>query len=117
MIEAMACGTPVVAFARGAVTEVIQHGVTGFIVETVADAVEAIARLETINRGSVRASFERRFSVDVMAANYELAYQSVLAKRNQVEPCAETDILESPLQVAAEAFIWNASRGERVGAD
>jgi hypothetical protein len=92
---------------------------TGFIVETVDDAVKAIARLETIKRSSVRASFERRFSVDVMAANYELAYQSVLAMRNQVEPKfgAETDILESPLQVAAEAFIWNASRGESVGAD
>jgi glycosyltransferase involved in cell wall biosynthesis len=104
MIEAMACGTPVIAFARGAVSEVIQHGVTGFIVETVDDAVKAIARLDTINRNSVRASFERRFSVDVMAANYELAYQSVLAMRNRVGPDVrvETEILQSPLQVAPE---------------
>ena len=104
MIEAMACGTPVVAFARGAVPEVIQHGVTGFIVETVDDAVKAIARLDTINRSSVRASFERRFSVDVMAANYELAYLGILAMRNRVGPevRVETEILQSPLQVAPE---------------
>jgi len=104
MIEAMACGTPVVAFARGAVPEVIQHGVIGFIVETVDDAVKAIARLDTINRGTVRASFERRFSVDVVAANYELAYLSVLAMRNRVGPEVRvaTKILQSPLQVAPE---------------
>jgi glycosyltransferase involved in cell wall biosynthesis len=104
MIEAMACGTPVVAFARGAVPEVIQHGVTGFIVETVDDAVKAVARLDTINRGTVRASFERRFSVDVMAANYELAYLDILAMRNRVGPevRVETEILQSPLQVAPE---------------
>ena len=53
MIEAMACGTPVIAFAQGSVPEVIQHGVTGFIVQTVEEAASAVARLDTINRAAV----------------------------------------------------------------
>jgi len=85
MIEAMACGTPVIAFAQGAVPEVIQHGVTGFTVQTVDEAASAVARLGTINRAAVRATFERRFSVDVMAANYEVAYASVLAMRDDAK--------------------------------
>ena len=85
MIEAMACGTPVIAFAQGSVPEVIQHGVTGFIVQTVEEAASAVARLDTINRAAVRTTFERRFSVDVMAANYEVAYASILAMRDDAK--------------------------------
>jgi glycosyltransferase involved in cell wall biosynthesis len=81
MIEAMACGTPVIAFDQGAVSEVIQDGKTGFVVQTVDEAVEAISRLETIDRAVVRATFERRFSVDTMAAKYETAYARVFGNR------------------------------------
>jgi glycosyltransferase involved in cell wall biosynthesis len=81
MIEAMACGTPVIAFNQGAVAEVIRHGVSGFIVRTVEEAAGAVARLDTINRAAVRRTFERRFSVEVMAANYEVAYANVLGMR------------------------------------
>ena len=79
MIEAMACGTPVIGFNRGAVPEVMQDGVTGFIVDDVEGAVCAVAQLDTIDRGVVRATFERRFSVDVMATKYEGAYATVAA--------------------------------------
>ena len=77
MIEAMACGTPVVAFPRGSVPEIVDHGVTGFLVESVKEAVAAVREIHTINRATVRAVFERRFSVDVMAKNYERAYAEI----------------------------------------
>jgi glycosyltransferase involved in cell wall biosynthesis len=86
MIEAMACGTPVIAFPRGAVPEVVKHRVTGFIVHTVEDAVAAVTEIATLDRGTVRAEFERRFSVDVMATNYELAYTELQAMRDFEAP-------------------------------
>ena len=85
MIEAMACGTPIIAFNQGAVPEVMQDGVTGFVVEDVEQAVRAVAHLDTIDRAAVRATFERRFSIEVMAAKYESAYASV-ALKNEVRP-------------------------------
>lgn len=85
MIEAMACGTPIIAFNQGAVPEVMQDGVTGFVVEDVEQAVRAVAHLDTIDRAAVRATFERRFSIEVMAAKYESAYASV-ALGNEVRP-------------------------------
>ena len=80
MIEAMACGTPVIAFNQGAVPEVIRDGKTGFIVENVEQAVHAVAHLDTIDRAVIRAAFERRFSVEVMAAKYEGAYAEIIAR-------------------------------------
>ena len=82
MIEAMACGTPVIAFNQGAVPEVMRDGKTGFIVENVEQAVHAVAHLDTIDRVVVRATFERRFSVEVMAAKYEGAYVDVIARND-----------------------------------
>jgi len=70
MIEAMACGTPVVAFRCGSVPEIIDHGVSGFIVDTVEEAVTAISHLDGINRARVRATFELRFSVERMVKDY-----------------------------------------------
>src|SRR5213595_4186251 len=70
MIEAMACGTPVIAFNRGSVPEVIEDGVTGFVVESEISAVAAVKRLHTLSRETVRKSFEARFSSKVMARNY-----------------------------------------------
>jgi glycosyltransferase involved in cell wall biosynthesis len=84
MIEAMACGTPVIAFNQGAVPEIVRHGLTGFIVETVEEAVKAVPRLAAIDRAAVRAVFERYFSVEIMAANYEAAYATVLAGESDV---------------------------------
>jgi glycosyltransferase involved in cell wall biosynthesis len=78
MIEAMACGTPIIALNRGAVPEVIEDGVTGFVVDDLDAAVAAVGRLPEIDRADVRDSFERRFTVAVMAAGYEAAYEHVL---------------------------------------
>ena len=67
MIEAMACGTPVIAFASGSVPEVVENGATGFIVEGEADAIEAVSKLDRIDRRDVRARFEQRFTAKRMA--------------------------------------------------
>jgi glycosyltransferase involved in cell wall biosynthesis len=70
MIEAMACGTPVIAFNRGSVPEVIDQGMTGFICEDVEGALDAVRRLDTLSRAQIRAQFEHRFSAHAMARNY-----------------------------------------------
>jgi glycosyltransferase involved in cell wall biosynthesis len=77
MIEAMACGTPVVAFRAGSVPEVIDEGVTGLVVDTVEEAVAAVGRLGELDRGRVRATFEKRFTVERMADNYLAVYHGL----------------------------------------
>src|SRR6476619_344312 len=79
LIEAMACGTPVIAFGRGSVPEVVEHGVTGFIVETVAEAVAALAHVDELDRAVIRARFERRFSAARMARDYLQVYARLSA--------------------------------------
>jgi glycosyltransferase involved in cell wall biosynthesis len=78
MIEAMACGTPVIAFNRGSVPEVIDHGVTGYICEDVQGAVGALQRLDELSRTEIRVQFERRFSIGTMAQNYVDIYTALL---------------------------------------
>ena len=82
MIEAMACGTPVIAFPRGSVPEVIEDGVTGFIVQTEADAVNAIKRLPELDRRRVRSVFEKRFTAKQMAEAYLHHYQSLIERHS-----------------------------------
>ena len=77
MIEAMACGTPVVAWRCGSVPEVIEEGVSGFIVESIEEAVEAVARVGELKRILCRKAFERRFTSEVMAQNYLRVYERV----------------------------------------
>jgi len=86
MIEAMACGTPVIAFNRGSVREVIEDGVTGFIVETIEEAAAAVERVPSLDRARIRAAFERRFTAEVMAMGYEAAYQTVLDMADGIRP-------------------------------
>jgi glycosyltransferase involved in cell wall biosynthesis len=78
MIEAMACGTPVIAFNRGAVPEVVDEGVTGFIVEDEIGAVAAVNRLARVPRAGVRRRFEERFTSRRMAQQYVEAYKAVI---------------------------------------
>jgi glycosyltransferase involved in cell wall biosynthesis len=77
MIEAMACGTPVLAFRHGSVPEVIDNGVTGFVVDTVEEAVCRIGALLALDRGRVRRQFERRFTAQRMAQDYLRVYQTI----------------------------------------
>ncbi|HEY8518952.1 MAG TPA: glycosyltransferase family 4 protein [Gammaproteobacteria bacterium] len=74
MIEAMACGTPVIAYRCGAVAEIVDHGVTGFIVDGEAQALAAIRAVDGLDRAAIRARFERRFSVEHMALAYTAIY-------------------------------------------
>ncbi|SDD56003.1 glycosyltransferase family 4 protein [Paraburkholderia lycopersici] len=83
MIEAMACGTPVIAFKRGSVPEVIEHGVSGFVVEDEISAVAAVKRLSTLPREKVRGAFEARFSSKVMAQNYVAVYEELLRQKRR----------------------------------
>jgi glycosyltransferase involved in cell wall biosynthesis len=75
MIEALACGTPVIAYPHGSVSEVIEQGVTGFIVQDIEEAVQAITQLHTLDRGEIRHRFEQRFSAPRMARDYVEIYQ------------------------------------------
>jgi len=77
-IEAMACGTPTIAYPLGSVPEVIEHGVTGLVVQNEAQAVEAVERAAALDRRRCRAVFERRFSVERMALEYVGLYDRVI---------------------------------------
>jgi glycosyltransferase involved in cell wall biosynthesis len=79
MIEAMACGTPVIAWDRGSVPEVVEHGLTGFIVRSHAEALEAVACLPRLDRAAIRARFEERFSATAMARRYLGIYERLSA--------------------------------------
>jgi glycosyltransferase involved in cell wall biosynthesis len=76
MIEAMACGTPVIAFNRGSVPEVIDDGLTGFVVEDINGAIGAVDRLGHLSREKIRKQFEQRFTARRMAQDYLAAYRS-----------------------------------------
>ncbi len=77
MIEAMACGTPVIAFRCGSVPEVIDDGISGFIVHDIDEAVAAVKRLSELDRALVRRTFERRFTVQRMAEDYLAIYHQL----------------------------------------
>jgi glycosyltransferase involved in cell wall biosynthesis len=77
MIEAMACGTPVIAFNRGSAPEIVEDGLTGFIVEDVNGAIGAVDRLGHLSREKVRSRFEERFTARRMAQEYLAVYRSL----------------------------------------
>lgn len=78
LIEALACGTPVLAYRRGSIPEIIEDGVTGFVCESLPEMVESIGRIKTIDRRQCRAAFEERFTAARMAHDYITLYERVL---------------------------------------
>jgi len=102
MIEAMACGTPVIAFRRGSVPEVIDDGVSGLIVDDVEQAAQAARRVDALDRAAVRRCFDRRFTAERMAQDYLAIYRRLCtahpADHRPLRPARNTD---SHLAVAA----------------
>jgi glycosyltransferase involved in cell wall biosynthesis len=78
VVESMACGTPVIAFRRGSMAEVVDPGVTGFLVDTVDEAVSAVSRVDTIDRAGCRAQAEHRFGADRMVSGYLGVYRDLI---------------------------------------
>lgn len=99
MIEALACGTPVIAWPRGSVPEVIEAGRTGCMVETIAEAVQAVNKVSRLSRLACRKEFERRFDAHQMALGYERVYEQMVTG------------FDSPVKQPAMAFT-----GERLHA-
>ncbi|RAI43636.1 glycosyltransferase family 4 protein [Rhodoplanes roseus] len=95
MIEAMACGTPVLAFRRGSVPEIVEDGVTGRIVDTVEQAIAALPEVLALDRQAVRRGFEARFSAARMAEDHGRLYQLITA---QIPPAQVGPL---PLRAAA----------------
>ena len=87
MIEAMSCGTPVIAWRCGSVPEVIDHGAGGFIVDDLPDAVAAVHAARRLSRCEVRRAFEARFTAKRMAQQYLVAYEQLLMLRNARDTC------------------------------
>ena len=97
MIEAMACGTPVIARNRGSVPEVMEQGVTGFICDQVEDSVHAIKRLHTLSRKRCREVFETRFSGSRMVEDYVRLYEKVIAgSEAEVGPGSHRPVVSRP---------------------
>src|SRR5690606_202373 len=83
MIEAMACGTPVIGWRCGALPEVIDDGVTGYVVESELEAASAVARIDALDRRMVRRRFEQRFGVTRMAREYLNVYRALLERADK----------------------------------
>jgi glycosyltransferase involved in cell wall biosynthesis len=81
VVEAMACGTPVIARRRGSMSEIVQHGENGFLVDTVEEAVAVVQSVQALDRNAVRASVEERFDADRMVADYLALYRQVVEGR------------------------------------
>ena len=121
MIEAMACGTPVIAYRRGSVPEIIKDNISGFVVDSIEEAVTAIPRAASLDRVKVRAEFERRFTAERMAPDYVGIYRQLLAARSRQAKATTLNgrhsawqaarLLRSPkLADEAEAQPLNASK-------
>ena len=94
LIEAMACGTPVIAWGRGAVSEIVEDGVTGFIVPGDSAAAAAVERLSAIDRRAVRRHFERRFTARAMAESYVALYRRNLERSYRL-PAVGSELVDA----------------------
>jgi glycosyltransferase involved in cell wall biosynthesis len=106
LIEAMACGTPVLAFRQGSVSEIIDPGVTGATVDTMDEAVRMLPRVIELDRHGVRRRFEQRFSSVLMATDYVAVYRSLL-KRTSISE-RETAV-PTPRPLFGKRVEWTGS--------
>lgn len=97
MIEAMACGTPTIAFARGSVPEVIEDGITGFVVNDEEEALKALQRVSRFNRAQCRARFERRFTSCRMAKDYLSIYEALVNEGPQQQTVSSMELSSTVL--------------------
>jgi glycosyltransferase involved in cell wall biosynthesis len=108
MIESLACGTPVIAYRRGSVPEVIEDGVTGFIVSSLEEAVDAASRVGSLDRKACRAAFDQRFSARRMAEDYVEVYRRVMER--------PVRLVQVPLQPEVAAVGLRMSDGQELEA-
>lgn len=90
LIEAFACGTPVIAYRRGSIPEIVDHGVTGFICETIDEMVDAVGQVPLIDRKQCRAAFDERFTADRMARDYVALYERLLVEDEAMQATQNT---------------------------
>lgn len=95
MTESMACGTPVIAFRNGSVDEVMKHGVSGYIVESVDEAVEAARNIDKINRRACRIYFQNRFSVETMTKGYVDVYERLITPQKSIRLPSRDSIIKT----------------------
>jgi glycosyltransferase involved in cell wall biosynthesis len=95
LIEAMACGTPVIAFNRGSIPEIVKHGKTGFIAEDAAEMIEYVKRVRTIKRKACRAHIQENFNIGKMVTGYEKIYENILSIKSEKAVASSRVILSS----------------------
>jgi glycosyltransferase involved in cell wall biosynthesis len=103
LIESMACGTPVIAFRQGSVPEVIDHGITGFIVQSIEESVRAVEKVQHFDRERCRQVFEERFSAPRMARDYVKIYERLVEAKAQPRPGRLAKIVKKRPQPAVRA--------------
>jgi glycosyltransferase involved in cell wall biosynthesis len=108
MIEAMACGTPVIAFNNGSVPEVLENGLTGYIVGSEDEAVAALRLVPAMNRDRIRAEFDRRFTAQHMAQNYLKLYARLARMRTAANAAAAEPAFLKGASMAAQAAAMTA---------
>jgi len=116
MIEAMACGTPVIAFHNGSVPEVLEDGVTGFIVRSEAEAINAVRHIGALDRDRIRAEFDNRFTAQHMGRNYVKLYARLMKSRVKL-PVMTVDRMTPSPALAAHAGAMAAGPGLNAIAD
>ncbi len=112
MIEALACGTPVIARCRGSVPEVLRDGVTGLVCDTEAEMVQAVRRVATLDRAACRREFEQRFSAPIMAQNYLKVYEAVVNAPRSVSQMSH-EVQWSPGRSSAERNVDDGRHRQR----
>ncbi len=108
VVEALACGTPVIAYRRGSMPELIDDGVTGFLVDTFEEAVAAIGRIGSIDRAACRRAAVERFGVDRMADDYLTLYRSLLGESRSADPIAVPPIISPADAIPPEQALVSA---------